>query len=235
MYTILMKDNKELEITEMTKLYQREKLVDKIRFLLPLAYGDLDISKMTVNLKYTDQGNVPHSEVLRLSDERFENTKLVYYLPVDSDLTRFAGDILIHLTLTNVDIETSQQHIMHTGEVTITISPIKDIYAFASDSYMESVDQKMLELDARIAAADKLLGNMSENAVDDIMLTNDLLQVSTRGKALGQGVKILIPTMDDGEYDGTSDGLLDLDSIDIPTTPDNPTDDDSDDEGFIEL
>ena len=54
MFTIVMDKNKCLSKKNVTTLYQGEKLVDKIRFLIPMKYGDLDLSKFTVTLKYID-------------------------------------------------------------------------------------------------------------------------------------------------------------------------------------
>ena len=190
MYTIIMNDSKGLERKEIVTLYQREKLVDKFRFLLPLKYEELDLSKFTVILKYTDQGNMPHSEILRLSDELYKDVRLVYYLPVDTDLTRFAGDIKIHLTLTYFNSETQTSHVLHTGETTITISPVRNLYAFASDDSLEAIDQKMLELDAKIKATEIIAGIYDTTKADDLSYEDNELQLLSNGKKIGNAVTI---------------------------------------------
>ena len=81
MYTIIMNDDKSLRKGETVKIYQREKLVDKLQFLLPLTYQDFDLSGFTVTLKYIDQGNVAHAEILVPSEQLYQNTRRVYYLP----------------------------------------------------------------------------------------------------------------------------------------------------------
>ena len=63
LYTIVMNKNKELVTTVKTTLYQREKLIDKIQFLIPEMYNKLSLSDFTVILKYVDQANVPHAEI----------------------------------------------------------------------------------------------------------------------------------------------------------------------------
>ena len=64
MYTIIMENDKSLRKGSVCTIYQREKLVDNIQFLLPLTYGKFDLSTFTVVLKYVDQGNIAHTEVL---------------------------------------------------------------------------------------------------------------------------------------------------------------------------
>lgn len=213
MYTIIMNDDKSLRKGSTVKIYQREKLVDKIQFLLPLTYKDFDLSGFTVTLKYVDQGNVAHAETLVPSEELYQNTRRIYSLPVDTKLTKFAGTISVRLTLLKVDTETGKQYVLHTGPTTITVSPVEDIYAFVTDDSLEVIDQKMLELEARIAAADKIVGDATEQLADDLMLTGDLLQLSKNSAPLGNGVRVTIQSKHDGDIDGVNDGLLDLDTI----------------------
>lgn len=146
MFTIVMDKNKCLSKKNVTTLYQGEKLVDKIRFLIPMKYGDLDLSKFTVTLKYIDQGNIVHSEKLKLSEEIYNNCMLCYYMPVDTKLTRFAGDILMKLTL-----DDGGQHTMYSSETTITIRPQKHCFGYvvndsSGDNDSSSDDEEGFEV-----------------------------------------------------------------------------------------
>ena len=226
MYTIIMNDDKSLRKGETVKIYQREKLVDKLQFLLPLTYQDFDLSDFTVTLKYVDQGNVAHAEILVPSEQLYQNTRRVYYLPVDTKLTKFAGTITGHLTLSKLDLDTDKQYVLHTGKTTIVVSPLEDLYAFVADESLEVLDRKMLELEAKIQATDKLAADFESNQVDDLMLTGDLLQLSANDEPRGDGVRIVVQPKHDGDFDGVSDGLLDLDNVE----PDAPEED-----GFIDL
>lgn len=125
MYTILMNDDKSLTKTIVRTLYQGEKLVDKFRFLIPKNYNNLHLADFTTTLKYIDQGNVVHSEKLLLSDKLYNEHILCYYLPVDSELTKFAGDITIRLVLNK-----GKQHILHSGETTVTICAVNPCYQY---------------------------------------------------------------------------------------------------------
>ena len=61
MYTILMDKHKQLVKTVETKLYQREKLTEKLQFLFPKIYNDIDLSEFTIILKFIDQQGISHA------------------------------------------------------------------------------------------------------------------------------------------------------------------------------
>ena len=127
-----MNDDKSLTATVVTTLYQREKLADKIQILIPPNYGELDLSEFTATLKYVDQANVPHAEILKKDAELYKE-HIRYVLPVDTELTQYAGDITIRLTFTKTDMEARKVFVVHTGELVIKISPLKDYYYFVPD------------------------------------------------------------------------------------------------------
>lgn len=128
MYTIVMNQDKSLSQTEVTTLYQGENLVDKIRFLIPLKYGDLDLSEFSSKLKYIDQGNVIHLEGLELSEKLYKDCMLCYYLPIRSKLTKFAGDIAMQISF-----DKDGQNILHTSETIITIHSLHPGYQYFID------------------------------------------------------------------------------------------------------
>ena len=198
-----MNTDKSLNISVKTTIYQREKLVDNFRFLIPPTYGSVDLSDFTVILKYLDQGNEAHSEVLVKEDELYKE-HLSYILPVDTNLTRFAGDITLHLTMSKVDMEEKKQYSLETGEVTITISPLSDYYHFVSDSSLDAVSQKISELDVRLEAMDKIAETYDQSKADDLSYEDNTLQLLANGKKIGSPQKLddEIPAID---IDGSSD------------------------------
>lgn len=193
MYTIIMNSDKSLVTTVRTTLFQREKLADKIQFLFPEYYGDLTLNEFTAVLKYLDPGNELHSEIL-VPDEALYKDKIRYTLPVDTKLTRFAGDITIRITLTKTDMNTRNKYVLHTGETTITVSPLQDWYKFASDNSLEVLDRKMLELDARLEAAEKIAeiydAEKADNIVKVVDGTDIKLQLESNGVPVGDAVTI---------------------------------------------
>lgn len=120
MYTIIMNQDKTLQATNKVTLYQRDNLVDTMCFLIPSKYENHDLSDFTVILQYTDLANIPHAEILQCNEEMYKN-KLKYTLPIDSDITKYAGDVVLSLTFSKTDIENKKQYVLHTGEISIAI------------------------------------------------------------------------------------------------------------------
>lgn len=207
MYTILMQEDKSLITTVKQKLYQREKLVDKIRFLLPLKYGDQTLHEFTVAFVYSDQGNEPHVSVLERDEELYKE-RLSYHLPVDTNLNKMAGDITGHLLLTKVEPETLTQYLLETGEVTITISPLKDLYGYIPDASLDFVSQMLGKIDARLEAQDILADAYDKNKADDIVVDTETeeLYLTANGKAIGS--KISLNDLGDSLAEYTEDGMI---------------------------
>ncbi len=206
-----MNQDKSLITSVRTTLYQKEKLVDKIQFILPRSYQDLDLTKMKIVLKYLDVANTPHTEILVKDDEIYKENYMRCVLPVDTNLTEFSGDISIRISFVGLSSDGElHEEVLHTGETTITINPLRDYYAFTPDESLEFVDKIVANLEAKIDAVDKMSEAYDKGYAYDLTLNEDLLQVSSKGKPIGNGVKILVPSTDDGEIDGVNDGILNL-------------------------
>lgn len=185
-----MNDQKELIATVKTMLYQKEKLVDKIQFLFPQDYNGLNLSECTAILKYLDQSNVPHAELLQKDEELYKD-HLRYILPVDTNLTRFAGNIEIRVTFSKVDMESQQQYVLHSGPLIITINPLKDYYAFVPDESLEFVDQLVGNLEAKLESVDKIASAYDAEKADNITYENNKIQLTSNGEKIGNAITIL--------------------------------------------
>lgn len=190
MYTIIMNSDKSLTSTITTTLFQRENLVDKIQFLFPEFYDDIKLSDFTATLKYIDQANIPHAEIL-LKDESLYKNKIRFTLPIDTDLNTYAGDIQIRITLTKVDMDEKKQYVLHTGEAKITISPLKDYYTFVPDESLEFVDQLVGSLTSKIEATEKLAEAYDKNKADNITYEGNKIQLTSNGQKIGDSITII--------------------------------------------
>lgn len=189
MYTILMNNDKSLTSSIKTTLYQRENLVDKIQILILPSYEDIDLTDAIVELKYLDQANVPHVEILQKDEELYKG-RIRCTLPVDTNLTKYAGDVSIRITLTKINYETNTQYVLHTSEAVITILPIRDYYNFVPNESLEFVDRIVGALESKMDALDAMTNVCAENRVDDLAISDNKLHVSANGKLLGNGVTI---------------------------------------------
>ncbi len=193
-----MNDDKSLTATVVTTLYQREKLADKIQILIPPNYGELDLNEFTATLKYVDQANVPHAEILKKEAELYKE-HIRYVLPVDTELTQYAGDITIRLTFTKTDMEVKKVFVVHTGELVIKISPLKDYYSFVPDESLEFVDQIVSDLQNKISALDKIADIYDKTKADNIQIKNGkTLQLLSNHIPIGDEVTVIGEDQDDG-------------------------------------
>ena len=187
MYTFLLNKDKSLLATERIKIYQREKLVDKVQFILPQSYEDIDLTNKNVSiiLKYVDQEGNAQSEFLVKDDELYKDNYVRCELPIDTNITKFAGNITLHLTIIYLDVENQINQVMHSSETILTISPLKDMYVNINDKSLEILDQKIIELQASIEAANILNESIDKNKADDLSYEDNTLQLMSHGKKIG--------------------------------------------------
>lgn len=208
--------NKDKTLTQTVRevLLQKEKLVDKLCFILPLQYGDIDLTDAVVTLEYTDPANVVHTELLVAEEEIYKETKLRYFMPVDTKLTKLAGDIELRLTIVKVDISTLKQHVLHTFPTTLTVQPLKNLYEIIPDESLNVLDEKLLQLDAKIKAVEMMSEAYSAQLPEDLTITGNLLQLSNQEGTIGTGVEVMVPEQKDDEAGDEGN--------EIPESPDNP-------------
>lgn len=187
MYTFLLNKDKSLLATERIKIYQREKLVDKVQFILPQSYEEIDLTNKNVSiiLKYVDQEGNAQSEFLVKDDELYKDNYVRCELPIDTNITKFAGNITLHLTIIYLDVVNQINQVMHSSETILTISPLKDMYVNINDKSLEILDQKIIELQASIEAANILNESIDKNKADDLSYEDNTLQLMSNGKKIG--------------------------------------------------
>lgn len=189
MYTIVMDKYKQLNATIKTILYQRENLTEKVQFLIPEYYNEIDLKEYTAILKYLDQYNTSHAEILEKDDTLYKG-KIRYILPINSELSKFSGDITIRITFTKIDMDTQTQYVLHTGETSITISPLKDYYTFVPDESLEFVDQLVGNLEAKLEATERIAEIYNSEKADNITYENNDIQLTSNGKKIGNSITI---------------------------------------------
>lgn len=189
-----MNQDKSLTITSKINIYRKENMVDKLKFLFPETYEDLNLAECTATLKYTDINNVPHAEILQKDEELYKG-KLSYSLPIDSNLTKLPGDINLRVTFTKLDMDTQTQYTMHTGEVTIPILPLSDYYNFVPEESLEFVDQMVGTLQAKIEAIEKLAEAYDNEKADNIVYEDNKLQLISNGEKIGDPATIATGTI----------------------------------------
>lgn len=239
-YVILVESDNTLYGSQKEKIMQKEKLFNKLWFLVPSHYNGYDMSKCTVIMRYTlPISKEFETEILTLSDEKYEEY-LKYILPVDTNLTKEWGEIELNLTFTMLDTDDEGnivQRVRKTDNHILKITQIPDWDKFIPDSALSAIDQRILKQDAQIKALAELadvfgdgeVTGMVDNLVYDE--TDDTLQLSSNGVGVGDKVSIK-DMLDDGspavDFDSNSGGNSGSDD-------DSTTDDETSDRNFVEF
>ena len=218
MYTIIMDKYKNLNTTVRTTLFSQESAVDKIQFLIPPQYNEVDLTDYIVTLKYVDPNGNFHSEVLTLDAEMYKNY-LRYELPVTTELTQVCGTLTLRLTL----MKFSQQETegeegegedeelivdrLETESTTITIQK--------PTGFMDYVEIEDIDIyTAQLAQLTKEVEDLSEKVPTDLEINseNQNLHLVHDSTQIGEGVEILQPVQFD-ELDDAKDGIFDVDNF----------------------
>lgn len=201
-YVIIVENDNSLYGSCKKKILQKEKLFNKLWFLVAPHYNGFDMSRCTVTMRYL----LPISkefktETLELSEERYEEY-LKYTLPIDTDLTKEWGDIELNLTFTLLDFDNEGnivQRVRKTANHILTITPIPDWDSFIPDSSLAALDQRILKQDAQIKALADLANALDVDKVDNLIYDDksDTLHLSANGKVVGNKVSVK-DMLDDG-------------------------------------
>lgn len=217
MYTIKVTDGHELIATQRERIMQRSKLVDKLHFLVPPTYENLDMSATTVCMEYlTPVGHEYKTEILTKSDELYKDY-LEYVVPVDTDLTKEAGELELQLTFTCVSMDAVgkvSQYVRKTSPTTIVIVPIAAWSDVIPDSSLSALDQRLIKTDMQIAQMADINMALADSVPDDLIVQDGKVYLSQNGKVMANtvGADVLVPKTPDTE-DGRNDGLIELDQI----------------------
>lgn len=204
-YTIIVGDDNSLYGSNKEKIIQKEKLFNKIWFLVAPYYKGYDMSQCTVTMRYL----LPISkkfktETLVLSDERYQEY-LKYILPVDTNLSREWGDIELNLTFTMLDVDDNGnvvQRVRKTDNHILHITKIPDWDAVIPDEALSALDQRIIKLDAQMKALDERNKVIADTKADNIKYNTDTneLQLTSNGNVIGDKVTISIgdASLEDG-------------------------------------
>ena len=167
MYTITMKSNKQLIATQTPKIYQRENAIDSIQFLIPRLYDEREMMNFDYILTYVDPLGTVHTELLTKDEEIYKDEFIRIILPITTKITALSGDVIMNITGTWVDPADETGYILHTGDYTLTVNPLKDLYSLVPDEALGAIDARMAEMSAKIKALDILINAVTPDEDDD--------------------------------------------------------------------
>ena len=204
-YTIIVCDDNNLYGSQKERIMQREKLFNKVWFLVPQLYNGYDMSKCTVTMRYL----LPISrefktETLVLSDEQYQEY-LKYVLPIDTNLSKEWGDIELNLTFTMLDVDNNGnvvQRVRKTDNHIMHITQLPDWDSVIPDSALSALDQRILKLDAQLRAVEEMNQIVADNKADNLKYDEDAntLQLLSGEREIGN--KVTLKNTDSSLADG---------------------------------
>lgn len=203
MYTILVNLDHSLYGSQKSRIMQRSKLVDELRFIVEPIYNGIDMTTATVMLEYVLPVSREYKTViLALDNERYNDCYLQYKLPFDVDLTSQAGSLELQLTFAYVEMTPNGvgvQRVRKTSSTIIEVIPVTAWSDIVPDSALGGLDQRLIKLDAQMRAMNDYLDVIDSNKVDNLVY-NDIdesLQLSANGTPVGDKVSVR-DMLDDG-------------------------------------
>lgn len=203
-YVILINDDNSLYGSHKERIMQRSTGVDSLIFVTDYLYKKMhDMTNATVMLEYVLPCSKKYrSEILELSEERYNDCFLQYKLPFDTKLTSEAGNIELQVTFvyTEMDVDGNiHQRVRKTSPTTIEIIPISAWSDIVPDELLTPLDQRLIVLSAQTNAIGEYLNVLDNNQVDNIVYNDDeeTLQLYANGKGIGNKVSVR-DMLDDG-------------------------------------
>ena len=194
-YVIIAENDNSLYGSQKCRIMQREKLFNKLYFLVAPDYNGYDMSQCTVIMRYL----LPISkefktETLVLSEEKYK-CYLKYILPIDTNLTKEWGDIELNLTFIMLDTDDDGniiQRVRKTENHILTITKLPDWDSVVPDSALSALDQRIIAQSAQIKALEDLAAVLDSNQVDNLIYNSDeeTLHLSAKGNIVGSKVSV---------------------------------------------
>lgn len=195
MYTLLLNDTNELITTVKERIMQRSKFVDNLHFLVEPDYKGLDMSAFTATMEYILPVSREYKTEALVQSESLYKGMLEYKLPFDTCLTKEAGKIEVQLTFTKVELDTeglAKQMVRKTSPAVITIVPISAWSDIIADSALSALDQRLIQVDAMINAANEFNQYLYETKADNIIYNEEgkYIQLTAAGSPIGNKISM---------------------------------------------
>lgn len=194
-YTIIVENDNSLYGSCKEKIMQREKLFNKVWFLVPQFYNGYDMSQCMVTMRYlTPISKDFVTETLVLSEERYKEY-LKYVLPIDTNFSKECGDIELNLTFTMLDVDDKGnviQRVRKTDNHKLHITPLPNWDGLVADSALAALDQRIIMTQAMVQRLEEMNQIVADSKADNIQYneSENSLQLLSGNKEIGNKVTL---------------------------------------------
>ena len=194
MYTIVVNQNNVLEKTHIERIMRKSKLVNNLRFLVPIQYNEINMDGFTAVLEYRLPITKDYAiEILTVQSELYADEYLDYRLPVDTKLTAEPGEVEIQLTFIKAQLDASgnsTQYVRKTLPTTITITPVASWSDVVPDTVLTALDQRIIALNLTVEQLSGLADLINQNKADGISINGDQVQLTSNGEPIGNPITL---------------------------------------------
>lgn len=194
MYTIVVNQDNVLEKTHIERIMRKSKLVNNLRFLVPIQYNEINMDGFTAVLEYRLPITKDYAiEILTVQSELYADEYLDYRLPVDTKLTAEPGEVEIQLTFIKAQLDASgnsTQYVRKTLPTTITITPVASWSDVVPDTVLTALDQRIVALNLTVEQLSSLADVINQNKADGIVIDGDQVQLTSNGQPIGSPVTL---------------------------------------------
>lgn len=139
--------DRSLVITQREPIYRGDNLTQKIRYLLPMTVGDIDMLTAFVYLNYIRADGTPDVVYLERMDEKYNESYYQYTFPVSCKLTRCPGEVCTWLTIFTGT--PSNPVVSKTGECILQIEESKNMDDYFCDHQITAIYELQKSLDEK--------------------------------------------------------------------------------------
>lgn len=227
MYTVLLQKDNTVHYTNVTgvKIIQNS-TSNTVQFLSPAIDDEgNNLTDAIMQIEYVYPSKEYGIKYLSpASTEYKEGYELQYLLPMDSAMTKEAGEIQFVVTFLRMieseDGVSVQEYVNKHLEGVIPIEAGSKWQMYVPDDLLMPIDQRILKMEAQQALLTAMAGKLEAKMAADVTLTDEKIMLVNRDKeAMGEGVDvhelshIVGPDIAGTDADGVIDGVTDLDSV----------------------
>lgn len=197
MYSIKLDNDMKLVTTVQEPIYRGDNLSRKIRFLVPLVVGEIDVLAASIYLTYIRADGIPDIIVLERLDDKYNESYYQYVLPVNCKISKYPGELCMWVQIYSGT--PSNPTIAKSGECMIQIKESKNIDDYLCDHQTTALYQIQKTMEKKLESVNEDIAKVNEELVNkaDNLTYNDKnrrLQLVSGEDAIGES--IVIPSDD---------------------------------------
>lgn len=145
MFYIKLESDMSLVITVREPIYRGDNLNQKIRYLVPLTVGDIDMQTAFVYLSYIRADGAADVVCLERMEEKYNESYYQYILPVTCKLTKCAGQVCTWMQI--YAGSPSNPEISKSGECILQIEDSKNMDDYFCDHQVTAIYQMQKQME----------------------------------------------------------------------------------------